>query len=168
MGQFGDYDDQGDLVQDLVVEIERKVLPAKLRKLPLYISEPCKPYKKGCKVIKMGSEHRKNTAIQRQYMVSHPNAIWRAARIIMRKQKTYNQDFVIAGLGVYMARGWNARDRLPKKLDSKFPKSVQRAALKASQREYKNNSDFANWKDPAARKRALKHQIRLFAAVSSK
>jgi hypothetical protein len=168
MGQFGDYDDQGDIVQDLVAKIEKVVLPIKLRNLPLYVTGPCKPPKKGCEILVNTSEHRKNEKAQQKYIVEHPNKVWRTARVIMHKQKTYKQDFVIAGLAIYLARGWNGSSRLPKKLDINFPKSMQLAARKASQREYKNDSDFANWKDPVARKRALKHQIRLFSASSSK
>lgn len=162
MGQFGWYDDEGDPVADVIVTIERRVMPAKLRKLPTITTGPCKPAKKGCEMIWQTRENRRNERAQRKYMCDHPGEIWQALQRMGRRNKHYRQDFIVVGIALHIARGWRSGGGFPRRLPANFPAGIRKTALRAAQREWDEFDNHEDWADIAARKRAMRRQIRLF------
>ena len=165
MGQSGYYDDEGDPVEgDFAHMIEKRVLPKHILELPLYKNVPCSPKRKGCTSMIITKEHEKNAEIRRKYMVGHSTKIWQEVKKIAKKDEYYAQDFVIAGIALYLARGWRSTRRLPGKLPEKFPPGMKRAALRASNRELKNFDNHEKWVNIKERKKALRKQILLFSS----
>lgn len=139
MGQWGFYDNEGDSVQDLVIDLESFCLPSKFSNLT-------------------------NVKLKNDWMSTHLMIV---QKYFKKMDKKFNfEDFYFSGLAFHMASGWGEKDNKSiDKLPLNFPKWLKMKALKASKTLlYEVTHGNKNqWKDINRRKKALEHQINLFS-----
>lgn len=179
MGQWGYYDDQSDPVQDLVISIERDILPGNLSKCKTYTKE--KIGKNKHKIF-FTDENVSCTNNRIEYVKSN---LEKVSKYVMTKIKYDGRNFIIPGIAIYAARGWKATSQFPKSLPKNYPHFLREEALWYSQKQLAklckrnwnskdidvvcSDSDYSSkWKDWKSREQALKTQIKLFSISSTK
>lgn len=179
MGQWGFYDDEGDPIADFASHVEKLVLPEKLKILKLISKRPCDPPKKGCVQVYTTEENEQAEKIQHRYMMNHKAKIQTAIRKLLKKKVGYHCDknSEIAGIALYLARGWGSTPifpcdedsrvsrgyRFPTRLANDYPKLLKKMAYRASVNLYNNFKNELDWSNPEARLKALRDQIKLFS-----
>ena len=199
MGQWGVYDDENDQTADLASVVEADFLPnhlincfqhLKSDKIPCYklkkksemqkLSKEFGPishtYKKGnkCEVFFSTQEEKHCDDEKKKYIQTHTGDIGKAILKSIKKKK-YNQlPDAIAGIAIYLARGWHSTPifptnnsvgrgyQFPKKLPKDFPPLLKKMAHKASLYQLDNFDNKLKWRSPERRIQALKNQVKLF------
>ena len=185
MGQWGVYDDQGDSVQDLVIDIEKKILPKNLNECKTYTEEKINEPNAFWTKIKIYStkENERCTNDRIEYIKSNLNLVSDYVKKNITHDKYDNRDFHISGIAIHAARGWRSTSHLPKELPKNYPEWLRKEALKASRKQLDGlcrvnwNSkdidvvckdlDLSRWKDWKRREQALTNQIKLFSGVTT-
>jgi hypothetical protein len=197
MKSWGFYDDENDGTLNYISDIEKELLPTKLTKNRLKrlessietVDEDVEKLReklgsdKMINVIKdkgkVFIEHDTDKSIKYnkrryEYIMSHKNDIVKKIKRDLSKEAGL-ADYVISGVGVFLARGWTVtsmvpekfgtHDRgfsLPKALPSDFPESLKKIAYHASVNQLNEFDNHEEWTDSKLRKKALKYQIELF------
>ena len=179
MGQWGYYDDQSDRVQDLVISIERGILPVNLSKCETYTKEKIR---KNVSKIFFTKENALCTNKIIEYMKFN---LEKVSKYIMTKIKYDDRNFIVPGIAVHAAKGWGTTSQFPKSLPKNFPQWLRKEALLYSKKQLAklckrnwdqrlsnkvgvvcSDSDYSGgWKDWKGREQALKDQIRLFSVT---
>ena len=197
MGQWGYYDDEGDAVHDSVYDIKQLVLPEDLKHCWKYRKEiivSCenkdlilkdlkKNYKdstfatwtdgKRCSISWTTEKYDNCIVDSKQYMNDHLDEVWDAIESLIKKNDFYKRDEIIAGIAVFIARGWKSTPimgseeiEFPKKLRKDFPKELRVLALESSINQYESlrkKKPEKGWKNNDKRLDALEEQIELFS-----
>lgn len=151
MGVWSNYDDGNDRVADLVMELETKLLPKSLAKLPIHMEKPTNTIG----ITVSSAEIELNLQMRRDWMTQHPDRVQRE----LNKMHDLN-DSDIAGIARYIARRWgqDPSDGIPSNLDG-LPKMLRKRAYEASKAQL-NTINREGWKDTEERRNALKEQMR--------
>lgn len=201
MGQWGFYDDEGDIVSDSAYIVEKILLPKHLQRCYRFdkvIKVNCNDLRnkkkreelinklkkeiggdknistfisKSCKIIGSTDKSIKCYINAHEYILKNQNKI---PDII--KNKWSGNDRIIAGLALYLARGWNSTPifpknmktvnrgfALPKYLPKDFPMSLKKMAFESSVKQLREFDNKDDWSEPKKRLQALKNQIKLFS-----
>ena len=153
-GSWGVYDDQNDLVHDLALNIENKVLPSQLK---------CKTYTETSTKIVDGwksfsiyttKENKKCRQKQLQYIRTH------LSKVINQIKKLRRPDWVKSGLAMYTIKYWMSGANTQK--IALLPKKFRQMIYQINVKQLQNFNNYRGWKDPHKRVDALRKQIRIF------
>ena len=136
MGGWGFYDDENDKIADFVIDIEKQVLPKKIRECESVSIKNCisrsrsksrskrdksrsksrskskggkSKSNKGCWLMYETDENKKCSKDKWEYMVSHSKKIYQVILKDFRKhypKKDQDYDNMVAGIAIYLAREW--------------------------------------------------------------
>lgn len=110
----------------------------------------------------------------KQYLANNYQKICQAILHLIKTDKFYAQPNMIAGIALYLARGWGSTPIFPMKtgtvnrgyglpkIPSNFPNILRKMAYQASKEQLDNFTNEMEWGEPEKRIQALKNQIKLF------
>jgi len=119
------------------------------------------------------NETRKCYEDRRKFLNTHREILGDAIISIINEKEYYQQPQMIAGIAMYLARGWHGTPIFPEsetvergfrvpKLTREFPKELRKMAYNASVQQLKNFDNKMKWSSPDKRIEALKIQVDLF------
>lgn len=197
MKSWGFYDDENDGTLNYIADIERELLPSKLSKNRLKrLESSVESADRDVERLrdKLGADKMINVVTDKgrvfiehdtdksikynkeryDYIMSHKDDIVDKIKRDLLKDDGL-ADYIISGVGVFLARGWSVTSMMPKKLGTHdrgfslpktlpddFPKSLKKIAYHASVDQLKEFDNHEMWTNTKLRKKALKHQIELF------
>jgi hypothetical protein len=209
MGQWGFYDDEGDSVADFACELQDAILPDDLKDPSQHeIKETCLGGECKEKAREIKEKYPDRDVLQvhhgrtvtfyistpeldscqeraRQYMVDHVQEVWQTVKDDLKDANywgSYGYEKTVAGIAVYMARGWSGTPifgdeedektpergfHFPRRLPENFPDEWREAAYQASKTMFEDESERSTWSNPQKRKEALHDQMILFEAPRS-